>query len=173
MAPATFLSGNHDGAVVNFSLPPPSRAVGKKNRTSLSLGFLTSESFQETVWCSGTCPSRGVKKIWVLISALPLNGLCDFGQIPSQSMKWLHQVIPQGPSSSGILWFSDSDQGQSRPLPLGAEMQGLGLDPFPETLHLQPSPPQGRGSLNRGVRSQGALNCPVMACFVAVSKVSP
>lgn len=86
----------------------------------------------------------------------------------------LYQVIPQGSSSSGILWFSDSDQGQSRPLPLGAEMQGLGLGPFPETLHLQPSPPQGRGSLNKGVPRHGALNCLVMAGNLAViRKVIP
>ena len=48
----------------------------------------------------------------------------------------LHQMIPQGSSSSGILWFSDSDQGQSRPLPLGEEMQYLGLDAFPEMDYL-------------------------------------
>ena len=48
----------------------------------------------------------------------------------------LHQMIPQGSSSSGTLWFSDSDQGQSRPLPLGEEMQCLGLDAFPEMVYL-------------------------------------
>lgn len=94
----------------------------------------------------------------MLISALPLNGLCDLGQIPFPVCEMgLHQVISPGSSSSGILWFSDSDQGQSRPLPLGAEMQGLGSDPFPETFHLQPSPPPGRGSLNKGAPRNGAF----------------
>lgn len=105
-------------------------------------------------------PLPGSQKTWVLISALPLNELHDFRYIPSQSEMGLHQVIPQGSSSSGILWFRDSDQGQSRPLPLGAEMQGPGLDPFPETLHLQPSSPQGRSSLNKGVTQAWVIALP-------------
>lgn len=77
-------------------------------------------------------------------------------------------MVAQGSSCSGILWFSDSDQGQSRRLlPSGAEMQCLGLDSFPETFHLQ-SPTQGRGSLNKEVPRHGALNCPSMSGFLVV-----
>lgn len=68
----------------------------------------------------------------MLISALPLNGLCDLGQIPFPVCEMgLHQVISPGSSSSGILWFSDSDQGQSRPLPLGGRNAGSGIGSIP------------------------------------------
>lgn len=47
-------------------------------------------------------------------------------------------------------------------------MQGPGLGPFPETLHLQPLPSQIRGSLNKRAPKHGALNCPVMTGILAV-----